>query len=269
MPVQISHIKIANKGFWGNAPKVLARLDSARKEGINITADVYPYTFWNSTLRVLFPKRDYTNLTSAQEAVTELFDPNESYIVRYAPHPSYVGKTVTAIAKERNESNAQALMSLVAMAAEFKKLNPNYSEGIEAIAAKSMSDQDLRAFIQWPYSVICSDGNAGGHPRGYGSFTRVLGKYVREDKSLTLENAVHKMTGQTAEYLGINDRGLIKIGKKADLVLFNPATVLDHAKIGDSKALSTGIEMVWVNGQLIYNNKKATGKLPGELIKRK
>jgi N-acyl-D-aspartate/D-glutamate deacylase len=269
MPVQISHIKIANKGFWGNSPKVLARLDSARKAGINITADVYPYTFWNSTLRVLFPKRDYTNLASAQEAVTELFDPNESYIVKYAPHPSYVGKTVSAIAKERNESNAQALMSLVAMAEDFKKQNPNYSEGIEAIAAKSMSDQDLRTFIQWPYAVICSDGNAGGHPRGYGSFTRVLGKYVREDKSLTLENAVHKMTGQTAEYLGIKDRGVIEVGKKADLVLFNPTTVLDHAKIGDSKAISTGIEMVWVNGQLIYKNKKATGKLPGELIKRK
>jgi len=229
---------------------------------------VYPYTFWNSTLRVLFPARDYTNMASAQLAVTQLFDPSQSYIVQYAPNPSYVGKTLSAIAVERKESDAQALMSLVAIAADFKEKHPGYKGSIEAIAAKSMNESDVAKFIAWPYSVICSDGNGGGHPRGYGSFTRVLGKYVREDKVISLENAVHKMTAQTAEYLGIKDRGIIAVGKKADLVLLNPETVIDHAAILNSHALSTGIEMLWVNGQLVYAQQKATGKKPGVLIKR-
>lgn len=268
MPVQISHIKLAKKSDWGTAAHILEQLEKARAEGVQITADVYPYTFWNSTLRVLFPARDYTNLASAQLAVTQLFDPSESYIVQFAPHPSYVGKTLSAIAKERKESDAQALMSLVAIAADFKEKNPGYKGSVEAIAAKSMSEADVAKFIAWPYSVICSDGNAGGHPRGYGSFTRVLGKYVRIDKVINLTNAIHKMTGQTASYLGIKDRGVIAVGNKADLVLLDPSQVIDHASIGNSHALSSGIEMVWVNGALIYKDQKATGNCPGVLIKR-
>ena len=268
MPVQISHIKLAKQSDWNTASSILTQLEKARAEGVQITADVYPYTFWNSTLRVLFPARDYTNMASAQLAVTQLFDPSQSYIVQYAPNPSYVGKTVSAIAVERKESDAQALMSLVAIAADFKEKHPGYKGSIEAIAAKSMNESDVAKFIAWPYSVICSDGNGGGHPRGYGSFTRVLGKYVREDKVISLENAVHKMTAQTAEYLGIKDRGIIAVGKKADLVLLNPETVIDHAAILNSHALSTGIEMLWVNGQLVYAQQKATGKKPGVLIKR-
>ena len=268
MPVQISHIKLAKKSDWKTAQNILLQLEKARSEGVQITADVYPYTFWNSTLRVLFPARDYTNMASAQLAVTQLFDPTESYIVQYAPNPNYVGKTLSAIAIERKESDAQTLMSLVAIASDFKEKNPGYNGSIEAIAAKSMNETDLAKFIAWPYSVICSDGNAGGHPRGYGSFTRVLGKYVRNEKIIDLPAAIYKMTGQTAEYLGIKDRGLVKVGMKADLVLFNPSTVIDNASIKNSKALSTGIEMVWVNGELIYQDYKATGKRPGVLIKR-
>ncbi len=268
MPVQISHIKLAKKSDWNTASSILNQLEKARAEGVQITADIYPYTFWNSTLRVLFPARDYTNMSSAQLAVTQLFDPTESYIVQFAPHPSYVGKTLSAIAIERKESNAQTLINLVAIAADFKEKNPDYKGSVEAIAAKSMNETDVAKFIAWPYAVICSDGNAGGHPRGYGSFTRVLGKYVRDEKIINLPTAIHKMTGQTAEYLGIKDRGLIAVGKKADMVLFNPFTVIDNASITNSKALSTGIEMVWVNGELIYQDHKATGKRPGVLIKR-
>jgi N-acyl-D-aspartate/D-glutamate deacylase len=268
IPVQISHLKLAKKSDWNTASSILTQLEKARAEGVQITADVYPYTFWNSTLRVLFPARDYTNLASAQMAVTQLLDPTASYIVQYAPQPSYVGKTLSMIAKERNETEAQTLMSLVAIAADFKENNPKYQGSIEAIAAKSMSELDVANFLQWPFTVICSDGNGGGHPRGYGSFTRILGKYVRADKLMTLETAIHKMTGQTAGYLGIKNRGTIAAGNKADLVLLNPETVIDHAVIGNSNALSTGIKMVWVNGQVIYKDQKSTGIKPGKLIKR-
>ena len=269
MPVQVSHIKIANKLNWGTANLILKKLDEARKEGINISADIYPYTFWNSTLRVLFPGKDFDNLASAEMATKQLFDPNESYLMQYAPIPSYKGKSVTEIGIERNESPAQALMSLIKMAEDFKNANPNYTGSVEAIAGKAMSEEDVKVFMAWPEAIICSDGNAGGHPRGYGAFTRVLGKYVREDKIMPLETAIYKMTGQSADFFGFKNRGRIAVGNFADLVLLDPATVKDQANIKNSKALSTGIEMVWVNGTLVYQAQKSTGKQPGVLIKRK
>ena len=269
MPVQVSHIKIANKLNWGTANLILKKLDEARKAGINISADIYPYTFWNSTLRVLFPGKDFDNLASAEMATKQLFDPNESYLMQYAPIPSYKGKSVTEIGIERNESPAQALMSLIKMAEDFNKANPNYTGSVEAIAGKAMSEEDVKVFMAWPEAIICSDGNAGGHPRGYGAFTRVLGKYVREEKIMPLETAIYKMTGQSADFFGFKNRGLIAVGNFADLVLLDPATVIDQANIKNSKALSTGIEMVWVNGTLVYQAQKSTGKQPGVLIKRK
>ena len=268
MPVQVSHIKIANKLNWGTAHQVLKKLDQARAAGINITADVYPYTYWNSTLRVLFPGKDFDNLASAEMATKQLFDPNESVLVQFAPNPSYVGKTITAIGIERKESPAQALMSLIKIAEDFKKANPNYTGSIEAIAGKAMSEEDVKVFLAWPEAIICSDGNAGGHPRGYGAFTRVLGNYVRTEKIMPIEKAIYKMTGQSADFFGFKDRGRIAVGNYADLVLLDPATVMDQANLKNSKALSSGIEMVWVNGTLVYQSRQSTGKQPGILIKR-
>ena len=268
MPVQVSHIKIAKKDDWGNAKKVIARLEKARQEGIDITADVYPYNFWHSTMRVLFPARDYTNAASAEFAVNQLFDPSDSRLATYAPMPSYKGKTISEIASERKETNPQALMNLIAMAADFKEKNPDHSGGVEAITAKSMSDADVADFIAWPHSVICSDGNAGAHPRGYGSFTRMLGRYVREQQLMPIEKAIYKMTGLTATHLGIKNRGVIKKGNYADLVLFDPEKVIDRATIENSKALSEGIEMVFVNGKIIYKAGKPTQERPGMLVKR-
>ncbi|MDP3394572.1 amidohydrolase family protein [Sediminibacterium sp.] len=267
MPVKLSHIKIANKDDWGNAPLIIQKLELARKQGVDITADVYPYNFWNSTLRVLFPDKQFTNIKSAELAVNKLFDANQSVLVRFAPHPSYAGKTIGAIAKERNESEAVTLMNLIQIAAEYKQANPN-AGGIEALAGKSMNDADVAEFIKWPYANICSDGAAGGHPRGYGAFTRVLGKFVREQQQLTLSKAIHKMTGLTAQQLGLQQRGKIAVGYFADLVLFDPTTVNDHATIENGKALSSGINSVWVNGKLVYQQQKATGVLSGTLIKR-
>lgn len=269
MPVQVSHIKIANKLNWGTANLILKKLEDARKAGINISADIYPYTFWNSTLRVLFPGKDFDNLASAEMATKQLFDPSASYLMQFAPIPSYKGKTVTEIGIERNESPAQALMSLIKIAEDFKNANPNYTGSIEAIAGKAMSEEDVKVFMAWPESIICSDGNAGGHPRGYGAFTRVLGKYVREEKLMPLEKAIYKMTGQSADFFGFKNRGRIAVGNFADLVLLDPNTVIDQANIKNSKALSTGIDMVWVNGTLVYQAQQSTGKQPGVLIKRK
>ncbi|MEI8073366.1 MAG: amidohydrolase family protein [Bacteroidota bacterium] len=267
IPVQISHIKIALKDMWGKSPGIIAWLQDARLQGVDITADCYPYEYWHSTLKVLFPKTDYTNPESAQFAVDHTFDPTQSILIRFAPNPNYAGKTISAIAEIRKEKPAQTLMGLIAEADVYEKAHPD-ANGVEAIIAKSMIDEDVINFLKWPNTNICSDGSNGGHPRGYGSFTRVLGNYVRDKKIMPLETAIQKMTSLSAEHVGIKKRGIITEGYNADLVLFNPETVKDNASFTDSKALSNGIITVWVNGVRVFDNKKATNQYPGKFISR-
>lgn len=260
IPVQVTHIKIAMRSKWGNAEKIIRQFQQARLEGINITADIYPYTMWNSTPRVLFPKKDFDNLASAEFATRELFDPAASVMVRYSPNRAWQGKTVTEIATLNNETPAQGLLRIIRESAA-----PNQGA---TIVAKSMSETDISNFMKWPYTSICTDGTMSGHPRGHGAFTRVLGRYVREQKLMLLETAIQKMTSLAAENAGIKNRGLITPGYYADLVLFDPATVIDNATIENSTALSTGVHHVWVNGKLVYSEQKAISNFPGRFIKR-
>jgi N-acyl-D-amino-acid deacylase len=123
--------------------------------------------------------------------------------------------------------------------------------------------------LLWPETNICTDGGFEDlHPRARGAFTRVLGRYVREHKLLTLEEAVHKMTGLAAAHMGFDDRGIIRTGAHADLVLFDPATVIDRATPQAPDLLSVGIESVWVGGQSVYDGGRATGARPGVVIKQ-
>ncbi len=267
LPVQISHFKIALKDDWGSAPTLLAWLEAARSQGIDITADCYPYVYWNSTLKVLFPKTDYTNPVSAQYAVDHTFDPTQSIVPKFAANPEYAGKTISEIAEMRQETPAQTLMGLIAEADAFEKSHPE-ATGIEGILGKSMSEDDVANIIAWTHTNICSDGSNGGHPRGYGSFTRVLGLYVRDMKIMSLETAIQKMTGLAAAHTGISNRGILAPGYSADLVLLDPETVKDNSTVQNSKALSDGILKVWVNGICVYDNKKFTQKYPGRFIGR-
>ncbi|MEO5681856.1 MAG: serine hydrolase [Chitinophagaceae bacterium] len=258
LPVQISHFKIAMRSKWGHSNEIVAQLQRARAEGIDITADCYPYTMWSSTPRVLFPKKDFGNLASAQYATAELFDPAASVMTYFPANRKYEGKTVTEIAALNRETAAEALMRIIKEAGD---------KGA-AIAGASMLDDDVINFLKWNYTNVCSDGADGGHPRGYGSFTRVLGRYVREKKIMPLETAIYKMTGLSAEHLGIKNRGLVMPSYYADLVLFDPSTVADNATMDNSKALSSGISLVWVNGKIVYQNQKATYVYPGVFISR-
>lgn len=258
IPVQISHIKIAMRSKWGNSGEILSQLSAARTSGINITADCYPYALWVSTPRVLFPKKDFTNLESALYATQELFDPLQSIVLRFPAHPDYEGKSVAQVAEMNKETPALSLIRLI---------KESKDSGV-AIAGASMDEADIRNFLRWSQTNICSDGSDGGHPRGYGAFTRILGRYVREQKIMDLETAIHKMTGLTAEHLGIRRRGLITRHYFADLVLFDPETVLDNATMAKPKALSSGIEMVWVNGKVVYRAQESTASRPGVLIRR-
>ena len=260
IPVQITHVKIAMRSKWGTSSSMLRKLQQARLEGINITADVYPYTMWNSTPRVLFPKKDFTNLASAGFATRELFDPAASVMVRYTPNISWQGKTVSEIAALNNETPAQGLLRIIRESAET-------GQGA-TIVATSMSETDISNFIKWPYSSICTDGTMSGHPRGHGAFTRVLGRYVREQKLMPLETAIQKMTSLAAENAGIKNRGVIAPGYFADLVLFDPATVIDNATIINPTALSTGVHQVWVNGKLVYSEQQSVSGFPGRFVSR-
>jgi len=156
---------------------------------------------------------------------------------------------------------------LVAAAETYGQQHPD-AGGIETIMGKSMTEDDIITFLNWNHTNICSDGANGGHPRGYGSFTRVLSHYVKENKIMSWEEAIYKMTGLAAEHTGIKNRGIIAPGYFADLVLIDPATVKDNASIKDPRALSDGILKVWVNGVLVYKDKTSQQKYPGEFIKR-
>jgi len=267
LPVQISHFKIALKDDWGSAAQILGALEQARQEGINITADCYPYEYWYSTLRVLFPKTDFTNIESATFAVNETIDPAASVVFPFAPNKAYEGKTINEIAAMRNESAAQTLISLIALVDEYEKKNPG-DDNTEGIIGKSMTNADIKQLLSWANTNICSDGGAGGHPRSHGAFTRLLSYYVLQEKIMSLENAVQKMTSLAAEHVGIKDRGVVAPGYFADLVLFDAATVKDNATIADPTALSDGILKVWVNGKIVYRDKATTQQYPGMFIKR-
>ncbi len=261
IPVQVTHMKLAMIDWWGQSARFLGVLERARAEGIDVTGDIYPYEYWHSDLTVLFPKRDFTNRESAQFALDHVSPPDGIILSRYSPEPGLVGLSLAEIAKRKGMDPAATLMDLIARSSD---------EGADqAIMGKGMKSEDIGALIVWPYAGICSDGSLDSlHPRGRGAFTKVLRVYVREQKLFALEEAIRKMTSLNAANVGIADRGLIRPGAFADLVLLDPATVADRSTFEDPKALSVGIEKVWVNGVAVWDGGKATGVYPGQAIRR-
>lgn len=266
IPVQISHMKLAMTPLWGRAPEILGRLDAARAAGIDVTADVYPYTYWQSNMMVLLPERDITDREEVEHMLREIAPPDGMWFTQYDPEPGYVGKTLTEVAALRGTDPATAFMDLIAAA---EAMRAETGQGADTIIGTSMHPDDVAALIAWPHSNICSDGALVDlHPRGAGAFTRILAHYVRETGLLTLEEAVHKMSGLSAAHMGFEDRGRIAPGQAADLVLFDPETVSDHATPENPDALSTGIAAVWVNGEVVWDGKAGTGARPGRFLAR-
>ena len=266
MPVQISHAKLAMRSIWGQAPRLIAKLDSARAAGVDVTMDVYPYQFWQSTLTVLYPARDFANRATTDFVLREVATPDGLLISSFEPNPEYAGKTVAQIAQLRNSDAATTLEWLI-KTSEDARLSGG--RGGQGVIATSMDERDIARLIAWPFANISSDGElAGRHPRGYGSFPRVLGHYVREQHVITLEEAIRKMTSLAASNVGVRDRGTIAAGMFADLTLFDPNAVLDRATPMDPHALSAGIDRVWVNGTMVYGRGTTTGAFPGRVIRR-
>ena len=259
LPSQISHIKLARRDLWGQTSWMIDKLNAARQEGLDITADIYPYTYWESTMRTLFAKRDFDNRDSAEFALNELVHPNQLTLSHYEPDPNLVGKTIAEIAVMRKEDPVTVLMHLI----QDDKTKTDSAIGV------AMTQPDIDKLMQWEHSNICSDGALNnGHPRGRGAFARILANYVRSRGILGWENAIHKMTQLSALHMGFKNRGVIKSGAIADLVLFDPEKIQDNATMDDINRLSSGIINVWVGGELVYSDKKSTGLRPGQVIRR-
>jgi N-acyl-D-amino-acid deacylase len=261
IPVQVSHMKLAMRGLWGQGDRLIGILDRARQEGIHVTADVYPYTMWQSTLTVLYPKRNFTDRVETEFILKEVASPDDLLIGQFDPNPQYAGKTVRQIAALRGTDPATTLMALIA---------ETQAPGVEeSVVATGMAERDIARLYRWPFTNVSSDGELDGpHPRGFGSFPRVLGRYVREEKVLSLHEAIRKMTSLAAANVGIADRGTVAVGKAADLVLFDAKTIGDRATVKEPHALSVGVRTVWVNGEVVYANGKTTSAHLGRVVRR-
>ncbi|MBF8293161.1 MAG: N-acyl-D-aspartate/D-glutamate deacylase [Steroidobacteraceae bacterium] len=261
IPVQISHMKLAMVDWWGQSQRLLDVLERARSEGVDITGDIYPYEYWQSDLSVLFPERDFTNRKSAEFALRSISPPEGLLITKFTPEPGLEGLTIAQIAVQKGMDPAAVLMDLT-VRSQFENVE-------DVVIGTSMRSDDVAALIKWPQANICSDGaSPSRHPRGSGAFTKVLRAYVREQKLLSFEEAIHKMTGLSAAHMGFADRGVIRPGAYADLVLLDPEQVSDRSTIEHPEARSVGISKVWVNGVEVLDEGEATGAYPGQVIRR-
>jgi N-acyl-D-amino-acid deacylase len=267
-PVQLSHAKLAMRSLWGGAPALLDTLDRARAAGVEVTADVYPYTFWQSTLTVMFPERNYDDSAAVGFALREVASPDGLLLGRFAPDSTYVGKTVAQIAALRGTPPGATLTALIHEAEAWERAHGE--EDGESVIATSMSDDDVARLLAWPNANVCTDGElAGRHPRGFGSFPRVLGRYVRERRVMSWEEAIRKMTSGAATHVGLAGRGTIAPGQAADLVLLDTARVIDRATPQEPQAVSDGIVRTWVNGVVVWENGRTTGAHPGRALRRR
>ncbi|HUF94148.1 MAG TPA: D-aminoacylase [Candidatus Limnocylindria bacterium] len=288
MPVQVSHVKAAGRPNWGKVAEALALIDAAAADGLDVMADVYPYTASSTSLRTLLP--DWA-LEGGLSAMTDrLRDPatrarlraeieqpaggqslparvgwDNIMVSSCTQRPDAEGRRVTEIAAARGVDPVEAAFDLLVD-----------EGGRGSMILFQLDERDVRRALVHPRVMIGSDGYAlaptgelgGGtpHPRSYGTFPRVLGEYAREQRLLSLSQAVHKMTGMPAGRLGLRDRGVIRAGAKADLVVFDARRVADTATYERPARYPEGIEHVVVNGRFVIKSGEHTGSLPGKVL---
>lgn len=287
--VQIAHLKISGTENWGGAGKLLERIDAARRRGVRVDADQYPYTSATNPLRNLLPL--WLQEGGVPAMLDRLRDPSlrarirddiathgnasfghlpswDDVRIAVSPvHPENAGLTIGEIARRRGIDGTDAACDYLAA-----------DDGHTRVVLRSMDEADVRTILAAPFVMIGSDGNSLApygvtgqgkpHPRFYGTFARVLGPYVRDYKVLTLPDAVRKMTGAAAEALGLARRGFVRAGYAADLTLFDPATIADRATYDEPHQYATGIRTVVVNGAVVIDDGEHTGALPGRVLRR-
>jgi N-acyl-D-amino-acid deacylase len=292
VPVEVWHIKVAGKNNWGRMPEVVTKINAARAAGADVTADTYAYTAWFNDFSAFVPPWAHDGGTA--KLVERLKDPAtrarirkdmltpskdwdnewqeipgpEAIMIGVVQNPKMLplqGNRLSGIAKLWNKDPMDALFDFL------------IEDPYAGVAVFGMSLPDVTLALQQPWVAIDNDssvtspegilGQEHPHPRAYGTFPRILRKYVREDKALTLEDAIRKMSALPAQRLRLTDRGVLKGGMWADVVIFDPATVRDLATFDNPNQLSEGMDYVLVNGVPVIEQSKMTGALPGKVLR--
>jgi len=284
IPVHVYHLKMRAKANWGRIRQVIEQLEEARREGLEITANQYPYTAMQHPWRRLFPR--WVQDGPVGETISQFKSPAfRERVIRDPEFTQYVdehggwegvvaarldnqalkkfeGMTVAQIAKIREQDPVSACFDLI-----FEE--GTFIHGVH----HTMNEEDVKTVMRVPWVSIGSDGSALNlkypgkpHPRSFGTNPRVLGKYTRDEKVLTLEDAVRKMTSLPAQVLGLQDRGLLRQGFWADVVIFDPDIVADTATYENPKQYPKGIPYVLVNGTIVIDKGHHTGARPGKVV---
>lgn len=285
--LQVSHLKACQQRNWYKTPRLLEAINEARRQGLNVHADRYPYTAYATSLNMLFPL--WAREGGHAAFVARLKEP--ATFARMAPFVrdkiaatgSWAQIMITrAYLSERRELQGRTVEELAAAAGvdplEYTRRLLIEEAGQVGMCGFSMSEEDTRMTFAAPFTMVGSDGNAitptgllgkgTPHPRYYGTFPRYLGRYIREAGVLPLSEAIHRITGLPAAKFGIRERGLLKTGYFADLAVFNPATVIDQATFAEPHQFPLGVDLVVVNGQIVVEKGQHSGKLPGRIIRR-
>jgi N-acyl-D-aspartate/D-glutamate deacylase len=276
VPVNIFHLKIGGPQNWGRMPALVKKIEAARKSGVDVAANIYPFTATSTDLTSIVPAwaldggylafvqrlRDPATRTRIAAELREgrlRGNGSSSIVIRGTP-----SRQLDAIAKEMKTDPAEAVLRLFEAA-------PKSPIAIFF----SLSEEDMKTALVQPWVAFGSDSGAvveamksgGAHPRAYATFTRVLARYVREEKLLTLEEAVRKMTSLPASRAGLRDRGILRAGMKADVVVFDPLRVQDRSTYEDPHHFSDGVAHVVVNGKIVLRDGVMTGVLPGRVLR--
>jgi N-acyl-D-amino-acid deacylase len=281
--VEISHLKVDRRRVWGASTKALELIEKYRKEGVDVVADQYPYDRAATNLGIRLPSwaladgkvKERLADASLRKKIAgemkanleEMGEPDYAFatVARYGPKPEWEGKTIAAIAAGLGRAGVDGQLETI-----FDMM----SAGGASMIYKLMGDEDIERIMRWPNTAIASDGGVAQmgvgspHPRSYGTNARVLAEYVRAKHVLTLEDAVRRMTSLPARTFGLADRGSVKAGMAADLVVFDPATVADKATFEKPHAYSVGFEWVLVNGRVAVDAGKVTGVNGGVAVRK-
>jgi N-acyl-D-aspartate/D-glutamate deacylase len=265
IPVMISHIKALGADVWGQSTQVIAMIDAARKAGIDATASQYPYTASGTSVTdSLVPRWAEANGLLLKNIDDPAVRPRliaemtvnmkrrggpETLLMTASKDKSILGKNLAQIAAERKITPIEAALQII-------------QNGGSSVASFNMKEEDIVNFMRQPWMMTCSDGS-NGHPRKYGTFPKKIHEYVEEKHILSMEAAVRSSTSLTAQTLGLKDRGLLKPGYFADVLVFDPKTYQDRATYEEPTVLATGVKYLSVNGQLAVDDGKLTPALAG------
>lgn len=287
MPVEISHFKISSKALWGQTPMTLSLVEDARKRGFQVTIDQYAYTASSTSLDSRMPswaiaggreegKKRLADKATHEKIVKEMKDDLKkkdfkdfsfAYVASYRAKPEFNGKNIAEITQLTRKSKK--------LDQQIEQIIEMYENGGAAMVYRVMSEPDVKNIMRQPYAMIASDssvrdfGDGMPHPRGYGNNARVLAKYVREEKLISLEDAIRKMTSLPAQTFNLKDRGLIREGFAADIVIFDENAVADKSTFENPHQYAIGFSNVIVNGEIVFDGEKMTGKMSGQPLYRK